>query len=197
VWQRFILGAQGCYAGETTRSVREVQQSEAAAFAERLGGVWSECHRVLKKDGLLVFTYHHSRAEGWRCLLESLGKAGFIVTRAHPVKAEMSVAAPKHQAKNPIDLDMILVCRKKTKDVSAHPASVERLVEESTAEAESQVQRFQRLGRTLSRNDVRVVLMAQTLARLSRLTDLATALGHFDAAQSLAEAVADRLCQPC
>jgi adenine-specific DNA methylase len=197
VWQRFILGAHGYYAGETTRSVREVQQSEAAAFSERLGGVWSECHRVLKKDGLLVFTYHHSRAEGWRCLLDSLGRAGFVVTRAHPVKAEMSVATPKHQAKDPIDLDMILVCRKRPTLVGACSAGVDELVQEATAEAESQIERFRRLGRTLSRNDVRVVLMAQTLVRLSRLPDLGAALGHFDAAQSLAEAVADRLCQSC
>jgi adenine-specific DNA methylase len=109
----------------------------------------------------------------------------------------MSVAAPKHQAKHPIDLDMILVCRKKTKDVSAHPASVERLVEEATAEAERQVQRLRRAGRTLSRNDVRVILMAQALVRLSRLPDLGAALGQFDAAQSLAEAAAGRLYQPC
>jgi adenine-specific DNA methylase len=197
VWQRFILGAQGYYAGETTRSRGEVQQSEAAAFSERLGGVWRECHRVLKEDGLLVFTYHHSRAEGWRCLLESLGKAGFVVTRTHPVKAEMSVAAPKHQAKEPIDLDMILVCRKKAKETAGCPASAEQLVEEAAAEAEGQVQRFQRLGRTLSRNDVRVILMAQTLVRLSRLPDLGAALGCFDAAQCLAEAAAGRLCQPC
>ena len=39
--------------------------------------------------------------------------AGFHFVNAHPVKAEMSVATPKFQAKEPIQLDVILVCRKR------------------------------------------------------------------------------------
>ena len=40
--------------------------------------------------------------------------AGFTVVNSQPVKAEMSVAAPKSQAKEPIQLDIIIVCRKDT-----------------------------------------------------------------------------------
>jgi putative DNA methylase len=76
----------------------------------------SNFHRVLRDDGLLVFTYHHSRAEGWTSLAEAVLGAEFALVNAHPLKAEMSVAAPKSQAKEPIQLDVVLVCRKRATD---------------------------------------------------------------------------------
>ena len=64
VWQRHILGHDGVRTRETTRCPDEVQHGDADAFGNRLGAVWRECHRVLRDDGLLIFTYHHSQARG-------------------------------------------------------------------------------------------------------------------------------------
>ena len=114
VWQRHVLGANGHQRLCTTRSPREVQSAHADSFTARLGTVLSEAHRVLKDDGILAFTYHHSRVEGWRSMLRALMDACFSITAAHPIKAEMSVAMPKHQARDPIDLDIIIVCRKRS-----------------------------------------------------------------------------------
>ena len=61
----------------------------------------------------MVFTYHHSHDEGWKAVAEAVLGAGFIVVNSQPVKAEMSVATPKAQAKEPIQLDIIVVCRKR------------------------------------------------------------------------------------
>ena len=96
----------------TTRDPSEVQDAEPARFAAKLQAVFRECHRVLKDEGLLVFSYHHSREEGWHSLAEAIFGAGFSVINSHPVKAEMSGATPKSQAKEPIQLDIIIVCRK-------------------------------------------------------------------------------------
>jgi len=167
VWQRHILGGNGSHAHHTTRSANEVQQSEAEIFTERLGGVWKECLRVLKPSGLLVFSYHHSRNQGWRCVLEALMRAGFMIVATHPVKAEMSVAAPKRQAREPIDLDVILVCRKAA-GTQEEPADLRLIIEESAHEAEKQVRRLVNTGRSLSRNDIRITVMAQIIRRLSR-----------------------------
>ncbi len=82
----------------------------------------SECHRILKDDGLLVFTYHHSRDEGWTALADAVLGAGFAVVNSQPVKAEMSVATPKSQAKEPIQLDIIIVCRKESAAEGERPA---------------------------------------------------------------------------
>jgi len=194
VWQRHVLGENGHHAGYTTRSAAEVQTGDPAAFAERLGAVWAECHRVLRPDGLLVFTYHHSRAEGWWTVLDALSGAGFYITATHPVKSEMSVAAPKSQAKEPIDLDVIIVCRKwegmkkETPDISAVVSSASR-------EAAAQVKRFGRVGRRLSRNDVRVVLKALVIKHLSRSALSAEVLAHLGSSQDIIDDAIEHIYQ--
>ena len=37
---------------------------------------------------------------------------GVYVVNCHPIKSDMSVAAPKQQAKSPIQLDILIICRK-------------------------------------------------------------------------------------
>ena len=38
--------------------------------------VLSECHRVLKDDAVLAFSFHHSREEGWAAIYEAVTVAG-------------------------------------------------------------------------------------------------------------------------
>ncbi|HEX5504144.1 MAG TPA: DNA methyltransferase [Thermomicrobiales bacterium] len=167
VWQRHILGLGGARQASSTRSMNEVQSTDPVVFADRLCGVFAECHRVLQPGGLLVFTYHHSRREGWRALLEAVTGAGFVITATQPIKAEMSGAAPKQQAHQPIDLDVIVVCRR----TGEYPAASETLADAMGGgfrEATAQVGRFAARGRRLSRNDVRVIVMAQVARALSQ-----------------------------
>lgn len=188
VWQSHILSGNGIRLASTTRSSSEVQTSDSSAFAERLRRVWIECHRVLRPDGLLVFTYHHSRPEGWRAILDALLQAGFMIVAAHPIKAEMSVAQPKHQAKEPIDLDVILVCRKHPSTPVSRP---EHTLSVAVQVAKQQVVRFNSLGRQLSRNDVRVVVMAQVIKNLSWQSSTADSLAHLDSRKDEIERAID------
>jgi putative DNA methylase len=192
VWQEHILGAVEPGEDATTRSPHEVQAREPEVFSERLGGVFRECHRVLKSEGLLVFSYHHSRAEGWRCVFESILRAGFGIVRAHPIKAEMSGATPKRQAHEPIDLDIILVCRKRPAP-GPRQVEAEGPLEQAAAEAASQLGRLQRAGRAVSRNDIRIVLTSQLLVALCRDASIDEALARFDVLAPQAEAEIERL----
>lgn len=90
----------------------EVQHADPRAFAHQLAAVFTESCRVLKDEGVLAFSFHHSRAEGWAAIYEAINKAGLAVVAAHPVHAELRAASPKMAAKDPISLDAILVCRK-------------------------------------------------------------------------------------
>lgn len=171
VWQRHVLGGGGPLETATTRAEGEVQNTDEHTFTARLTSVWQECYRVLKDDGLLVFTYHHSRAEGWSSILKAIMDSGFAVVAAHPIKAEMSGATPKHQAKEPIDLDIILVCRKRRQIVD-RPASSDLWADVARV-ASHQVARLQDSGRKLSRNDVRIIVKAQLLCQLSYDGDVA------------------------
>ena len=149
----------------STRDPREVQDSDADCFASKLRAVFSECRRVLENEGLLVFTYHHSRAEGWCSLADATYGAGFSILNAHPVKAEMSLATPKSHAKEPIQLDVILVCRKRERDSRPVQEPTEALAR-AAALAHSKLNRLVSSGFALSRNDCRVVVFSQFLCAL-------------------------------
>jgi len=164
VWQRHILGASDSH---STRSVHEVQHSDAAEFEDRLGAVWKECCRVLKDSGLLVFTYHHSRHDGWRSVLSALLSSGFVIVAVHPIKSEMSVATPKVQAKEPIDYDVIVVCRKGKRKAGRLPIPFESILASAIEDAGEQISRLRRVDRPMSRNDVQVILMAHVIRQLS------------------------------
>jgi adenine-specific DNA methylase len=174
VWQCHFLGQRGYNSVSTTRAQGEVQQRDPDEFATRLASVWSECARVLRDDGLLVFTYHHSRSEGWESLLRAIMKGSFVVVQTFPIKAEMSVAAPKAQAAEPIDLDVVLVCRKRTDGQRSEVA--DGLLVSAEEEAHQQIKRLNRFGRMLSRNDVRIVVAARVLIALSALPEVQEAV---------------------
>ena len=97
----------------------EVQNKDPDQFAANLSRVFRECYRVLKDDGVLSFSFHHSRPEGWSAIYKALREARFSVMTSYPVHAEMKVASPKTSAKEPISLDMILVCKKQEQAVSS------------------------------------------------------------------------------
>ena len=59
-------------------------------------------------------------------------RGGFTVVNSQPVKAEMSVATPKSQAKEPIQLDIIIVCRKEGM-ADSHRPSVDHAIESAKA----------------------------------------------------------------
>lgn len=161
--------------GQTTRSPSEVQDTDADQFAAKLRNVFRECHRLLKDDGLLVFTYHHSRDEGWKSLAEAVLGSGFTVVNSQPVKAEMSVATPKSQAKEPIQLDIIIVCRKESVTEGQRPSTYQ-----AAESARAKLRRLLSAGFELSRNDRKIVLLGQLLTTLESPTDVEDVLLYPD-----------------
>lgn len=102
------------YAGEeSTRQQGEVQNADPRLFGESISNVWAECERLLKPGGLLAFTFHQARVQGWVELVEALDKAGFYVCAVQPIKGEMNTSVVKAGAKEPSNLDSIVVCRRK------------------------------------------------------------------------------------
>lgn len=191
VWQRHILGENGTHSAKSTRSPHEVQNADVGAFTGRLGAVWAECNRVLSDKGVLAFTYHHSRSEGWSSVLHALMEAGFGISAALPMKSEMSLAMPKHQAKEPIDLDIIIVCRKRSA-LKKHNWNGD-LWGQVRFSAAGQVGRLRTSGRKLSRNDVRIIVMAQLIRQLSRSHTWDSALTVLESSASEIEVAIDAL----
>jgi putative DNA methylase len=113
---------------------------------------------VLKDDGVLAFSFHHSRAEGWAAIYEAINTAGLAVVAAHPVHAELRAASPKTAAKDPISLDAILVCRKK-KIALDHPP----VAHDINTAVDVLCSRLEKAGLTISAGDRFVIGAAQVL----------------------------------
>jgi putative DNA methylase len=145
--------------------------------------VFRECNRVLKDDGLLVFTYHHSRDEGWEAVAAAVLGAGFVVVNSQPVKSEMSVATPKSQAREPIQFDIVLVCRKSGAGGHPKPAHPREALESARAK----LGRLVSAGFKLSRNDRKVVLFGQMLPTLRDAAAAGSVAGRVEEELALLE----------
>ena len=145
---------------ETTRHSMEVQQRDAEAFSTGLGRVLQECTRVLKPEGLLIFSFHHSRNEGWEAIGQALFEANLGVVAAHPIKAEMSAASPKSQAASPINYDAILVCKRLVTPISVSLETALKDVLEKTREKLRILSQDRQLS-GLSRGDQFVIIQSQ------------------------------------
>ena len=141
----------------------EVQDKDPRVFAKQLASVFSESCRVLKDDGVLSFSFHHSRVEGWAAILEAVVGAGFTIVSAHPVHAEMRSASIKSATKNPISLDAILVCKK-----SLHATTACKDMDSVILEAELLAKRLEQAGMSISPGDRFVILASQVLIQLSK-----------------------------
>lgn len=151
----------------TTRSPAEVQDTDATLFTTKLTSVFSECRRVLKDDGLFVFTYHHARHDGWTAVHRAIRHAGFVCVQSFPIKAEMAVSMVLQQATSPIHLDLILVCRK-DQGVSSEKADKDPL---PLAVARSAAQASALTGSNIavSLSDTKVILMGQLLCQAHKM----------------------------
>lgn len=83
-------------------------------YQKGLSDVFSEISRVLKLDGILIFTFHHKKLEAWVSVIESILANNFYVTTSYPVRAEMETST-QIRGKSAIEYDMIFVCRKRKK----------------------------------------------------------------------------------
>ena len=83
-------------------------------YAEGLNAVLSGCFRVLRQDGVCVFTYHHRSPKAWLCLGEALAGSGLFCTAVLPMRGEGQGGL--HTYDGTIKWDAVLVCRK-TDDV--------------------------------------------------------------------------------
>lgn len=158
-WLAPALQASYTWFGRQDSSAEgEVQDRDPRIFAKHLGLVFAEGHRVLKDNGVLAFSFHHSRPEGWAAIYCALVEADMTVVAAHPVHAELRSASPKSAAKDPISLDAILVCRKRS-TIQTNSYSRDEIMFRTSALSE----RLIAGGLALSRADHFVIAASQAL----------------------------------
>ncbi len=180
-WLRAMRPFQNYPAAETTRREGEVQNADPNEFGKAIEAVWTECERVLKPGGLLAFTFHQARISGWVQAVEALRRAGFVVTAVQPVKGEMTTSIVKAGAREPSNLDSIVVCRRLA-DGAASPYTS---VDDATDGALTALRALVEAGIDVGAGDVRSVVRGSVLAYLaSTEADLAD---HIELVDRLAE----------
>lgn len=84
-----------------------------ADYQSNLQRIFNECYRVVKENGIFVFTYHHKSAIAWCKLGESLIQSGFKCTAVIPLRGEGNGGLHSHSGT--IKWDAVFVCRKNPK----------------------------------------------------------------------------------
>lgn len=116
-WHQELGIAPPPYDNKTTsapilQNLAVTQRSDEAAkeYQERLSQIFAECNRVLKSDGICVFTYHHKLASAWEALGIALLHSGLTITKVLPMRGEGQGGL--HTYDGTIKWDAVLVCRK-------------------------------------------------------------------------------------
>lgn len=95
-------------------------------YTDLLMSVFKESERVLKDEGKLIFTFHHTKWRAWWTVLTAIVESGFWVVDYFPVMSEYKVN-PHIRNKQSLDMDLVLVCRKrktKLESLSLMPTDV-------------------------------------------------------------------------
>jgi adenine-specific DNA methylase len=169
VWQKLALeNKYECYRGEYSPRSREiiknpVQNKDDEFFIKGLTNVFKECNRVLKDDGLMVFTFHHERTKAWastlRAILEAHDKEWprFVISAIYPVRSEGRQGAHG----TGIRYDIIIVCRKTVEEPER--ISWEKLKDKIHERAREVLERLWLSDRDLRDEDMFVVAMGKCL----------------------------------
>jgi len=111
VWLRRMLPEEANWDLDLADSAVDPHRNDGpnGQYTRVLSAIFAECHRVLqKKDGRLIFTFHHWNANGWTALTLALRRAGFVLLNKYVVHAENPVSV--HIANlNALTHDAILV----------------------------------------------------------------------------------------
>lgn len=80
-------------------------------YLRLLAAVFREAHRVLKPEGKLIFTFHHTNPRAWWTIFQAVRYGGFRIVDFFPVQSEYRVN-PHIRNKQALDMDLVLICQK-------------------------------------------------------------------------------------
>lgn len=93
VWLKRLVPDAARWDYDLADSAVDPQANGKGQYTDVLGGIFAECHRVLRKDrGRLIFTFHHWNPKGWAALTLALKRSGFVLLNRYVVHAENPVS---------------------------------------------------------------------------------------------------------
>ena len=99
-----------------------------ADYQEKMAGIFNECRRVIKDDGITTVMFNHKSTAAWDALTVALINAGFAITRTWPVKTE-SESSIHIKGRAAARTTILLVCRPREENPFPKPwHEVEELI---------------------------------------------------------------------
>ncbi len=187
VWLRLALkDSYSWFEPELSNRPHEIVKNDklgktADFFNRGLRQVFTECRRVLRDDGLLVFTFHHNKVWAWEGLAQLLLDAGFYVSATPIVRSEGR--GEVHSSEGNIRYDCILVCRKRPAPFTQQNWS--SLIASILEDAVLWTRRTLESGMPVLEVDVFTIVMGKTVEYYTR----AFANGHTAQIVTLAQAL--------
>ena len=115
-------------------------------YQQRMAAIFSECKRVLKRDGIMTLMFTHKATGAWDALANGLLDAGFTITASWPISTESENSMhikDKAAAKSTI----FLVCRPRPEPKKDQQISYWENVEPLVAQAvRLKVEEYQKIG---------------------------------------------------
>ena len=151
-----------------------VQKKGKEEYLERLGLVLAESRRVLKDDGVMVFTFHHRSIEAWSLVLQAVLNSGFYISATYPVRSEMEASTHLYSMEN-IKYDIIFVCRKRNESPSGQKWS--SVLEKIDLMSRKMLDQLRNNGETPKKLDIFVMVLGKCLEQYSKYYPNVSELG--------------------
>ena len=137
-------------------------------YTATLSKILGECRRVLKRDGALVFTFHHRSPDAWAGLGTAVLRAGFSIDDVIPVRSEGRSGF--HSYAGTIKWDSVFFCRPHMEEPiwRADAAQLSRSVNRATKLADQWRLRLRRSRLEFSPADHNSLGMSLALREFSR-----------------------------
>jgi len=145
--------------------VNKVQGKTEDDFVDGLTAVFKEANRKLKKDGLMVFTFHHQEEKAWGAVLKSVLSSGFYISAIYPVQSEKSTSTHIFDKAN-VSYDMVIICRKRTE--KSEKKFWSQIEDEIYFNVEEVIERLKKFKKNLSHEDIFIVAIGKCLEFYSK-----------------------------
>ena len=149
--------------------VNSVAGKDFQYYQDGITSVLSECHKKVKKDGYLVFSFHDKSLDSWLAVLESIYSAGFYLKKCYPVQAETRTGAHTSN-KNSIGIDLMLVCQKVSVMTSQMTMITDEVIEDAIAITRQflveTLEKFQKVEAEFTVPDIQNIAIAEFFAAL-------------------------------
>ena len=149
--------------------VNSIAGKDFQYYQDGITAVLSECHKKVKKDGYLVFSFHDKSLDSWLAVLESIYSAGFYLKKCYPVQAETRTGAHTSN-KNSIGIDLMLVCQKVMMNQSQLTMITDERIDEAIMETRNfliyTLEKFQKVEAEFTIPDIQNIVIAEFFVAL-------------------------------